>query len=448
MSNSATNRDILTVTQLNRKARQLLETHMPMLWVEGELSSFAKPSSGHWYFTLKDKGAQIRCAMFKNRNQSVRPQPQQGQQILLRARVSIYEGRGDYQLIVEHMEDAGLGALHRAFDELKSKLDQEGLFAPERKQALPKIPQHIGVITSPTGAAIRDILHVLERRFPSIPVSIFPVAVQGNQAAPQIVKALNTANRLSDCDLLLVSRGGGSLEDLWPFNEETVARAIVSSRIPIISAVGHEVDFTIADFVADYRAPTPSAAAEIATPDGEAMEQQFYGLELLLQESMRRLLSQRGLQVKHLSAQLQHPGHKLQSQSQTLDYLEEHLQQTMHKKLIELNHQLMQSKTQLRANCPDEQIYHLKQKVEAIAKQFNTNINFLLSNKQQKFSQQVALLNSYNPLNTLRRGYTITRNKKDAIIESCNNVALGDSIKTTLIDGEIESKIVHINPTT
>lgn len=448
MNNSATHRDILTVTQLNRKARQLLETHMPILWVEGELSSLARPSSGHWYFTLKDNGAQIRCAMFKNRNQSVRPQPQQGQQVLLRARVSIYEGRGDYQLIVEHMEDAGLGDLHRAFDELKSKLDQEGLFAPERKRALPKIPEHIGVITSPTGAAIRDILHVLERRFPSIPVSIFPVAVQGNQAAPQIVKAINAANRLSDCDLLMVSRGGGSLEDLWPFNEETVARAIVASRIPIISAVGHEVDFTIADFVADYRAPTPSAAAEIATPDGEAMDQQFYGFELLLQESMQRLLNQRELKLKHLSAQLQHPGHKLQSQSQTLDYLEEHLQQAMHNKLIELKHQLLQSKTQLNTNCPDEYISHLQQKIDGIGKQLNTNMGFLLSNKQQHFNQQVALLNSYNPLNTLQRGYTITRDNKDAVIESCNSVVPGDNIKTILIDGEIESKIVHINPTT
>src|SRR5690606_31569338 len=248
------------VSQLNRRAKQLLETHLPLLWVEGELSNVSQPSSGHWYFTLKDDQAQVRCAMFRNRNMLVRFKPQQGQQVLLRARVSLYEGRGDYQLIAEHMEEAGAGALQRAYEELKQKLAAEGLFSDDLKQPLPSLPRHIGVITSPTGAAIRDILHVLARRFPAIPVTVLPVAVQGKEAAPQIVKAIQLANRADLFDVLILARGGGSLEDLWPFNEEVVARAIHASKLPIVSAVGHEVDFTIADFVADLRAPTPSVA--------------------------------------------------------------------------------------------------------------------------------------------------------------------------------------------
>src|SRR5690625_2927780 len=262
-SSSGTGRDVLSVSQLNRRSKQILETHLPLVWVEGEVSNLSRPSSGHWYFTLKDDQAQVRCAMFRNRNQLVRFNPAQGQQLLLRARVSLYEGRGDYQLIVEHMEEAGFGALQRAFEELKTRLSQEGLFASERKRPLPTLPKHIGVITSPTGAAIRDILSVLKRRFPAVPVTVLPVPVQGKEAAPAIVSALDLANRSELFDVLILARGGGSLEDLWPFNEEAVARAIYASRTPVVSAVGHEVDFSIADFVADVRAPTPSAAAEL-----------------------------------------------------------------------------------------------------------------------------------------------------------------------------------------
>ncbi|GAA5316079.1 MAG: exodeoxyribonuclease VII large subunit [Candidatus Pelagadaptatus aseana] len=438
-------RDILTVTQLNRKARQLLETHMALLWIEGELSSFARPSSGHWYFTLKDAGAQVRCAMFRNRNQLVKQPPQQGQQVLVRARVSLYEGRGDYQLIVEHMEDAGQGAMHRAFDQMKMKLLHEGLFNEERKQSLPKLPNHIGVITSPTGAAIRDILHVLERRFASIPVSIFPVAVQGNDAAPQIVKALDTANRLSDCDVLIVGRGGGSLEDLWPFNEETVARAIAASRIPIVSAVGHETDFTIADFVADYRAPTPSAAAEILSPDGEALLQQFYNMEALLEEVMQRKLQYQQEKLIHLQARLQHPGQKLQAQSQTLDFLENRLHQAMAQKLQSSAIQLQQTQSRLHATDPAPYILHLKEKVEQLNDKLNTSMQHLLHNRQQQFAQQVALLNSLNPLNTLQRGYSVTRDTQGKVIHSAKQLQTGDTLETTLADGRVVSEVTDLN---
>lgn len=236
---SSTDRDVLSVSQLNRRAKQLLETHLPLLWVEGELSNVSQPSSGHWYFTLKDDQAQVRCAMFRNRNMLVRFAPRQGQQVLIRARVSLYEGRGDYQLIVEHMEEAGFGALQRAFEALKVKLAGEGLFDEAHKQAMPSLPTHIAVITSPTGAAIRDVLSVLNRRFPAIPVTVVPVAVQGKEAAPQIVRALELANQAGLFDVIVLARGGGSLEDLWPFNEESVARAIFASELPVVSAVGH-----------------------------------------------------------------------------------------------------------------------------------------------------------------------------------------------------------------
>ena len=434
-------RDILTVSQLNRKARQLLETHMSLLWIEGELSNVARPSSGHWYFTLKDSGAQVRCAMFRNRNQLVRQPPQQGQQVLLRARVSLYEGRGDYQLIVEHMEDAGQGALHRAFDQLKAKLHHEGLFDPAYKQPLPEVPEHIGVITSPTGAAVRDILHVLERRFPSIPVSIFPVAVQGAEAPSQIVRALETANRLSDCDVLIVGRGGGSLEDLWSFNEEMVARAIAASRIPVVSAVGHEVDYTIADFVADYRAPTPSAAAEVLTPDGEAMLQQFCSYEILLEEAMQRHIDKAQTRLDHLQARLQHPGQKLQAQAQTLDFLENRLHQAIEQKLVEQEHKLEQFSHRLETTNPEPYIYHLKDKLQHLGGQLQRHMHYALGGKQQAFAQQLALLNSLNPLNTLQRGYSVTRDAKGQVVHSAKQLCKGDIITSTLAEGQVTSVV-------
>ncbi|MEL7399179.1 MAG: exodeoxyribonuclease VII large subunit [Pseudomonadota bacterium] len=434
-------RDILTVSQLNRKARQLLETHMSLMWIEGELSNVARPSSGHWYFTLKDSGAQVRCAMFRNRNQLVRQPPQQGQQVLLRARVSLYEGRGDYQIIVEHMEDAGQGALHRAFDQLKAKLHHEGLFDPAYKQPLPEVPEHIGVITSPTGAAVRDILHVLERRFPSIPVSIFPVAVQGAEAPSQIVRALETANRLSDCDVLIVGRGGGSLEDLWSFNEEMVARAIAASRIPVVSAVGHEVDYTIADFVADYRAPTPSAAAEVLTPDGEAMLQQFCSYEILLEEAMQRHIDKAQTRLDHLQARLQHPGQKLQAQAQTLDFLENRLHQAIEQKLVEQEHKLEQFWHRLETTNPEPYIYHLKDKLQHLGGQLQRHMQYALGGKQQAFAQQLALLNSLNPLNTLQRGYSVTRDAKGQVVHSAKQLCEGDIITSTLAEGQVTSVV-------
>src|SRR5580692_2394539 len=262
-------RDIYSVSRLNREVRVLLERGFGTLWVEAEISNFSRPGSGHWYFSLKDANAQVRCAMFRQRNIQCAFTARDGQKVLVRARIGLYEPRGEFQLIVDHMEDAGLGALKRQFEELSARLAAEGLFAAERKRLLPGIPKRIGIITSPTGAAVRDILHVLARRFPAVAILIYPVPVQGAQAAAEIVAALQAAGRRNECDVLILARGGGSLEDLWAFNDERLARAIVASRIPVITGIGHEIDFTIADFAADVRAPTPSAAAELVVPDAE-----------------------------------------------------------------------------------------------------------------------------------------------------------------------------------
>ncbi len=438
-------REILTVSQLNRRARQLLETHMPLLWLEGEISNFARPSSGHWYFTLKDANAQVKCAMFRNRNQTVRNIPQQGQKVLIRARVSLYEGRGDYQVIAEHLEDSGVGALQQAFEALKHQLHQEGLFDPSIKKPLPALAKHIGVITSPTGAAIRDILQVLRRRFPETAVSIFPVAVQGVEAAPQIVRALHNANQLSHCDLLIVGRGGGSLEDLWPFNEESVARAIFASRLPVISAVGHEVDITIADYVADLRAPTPSAAAELSTPDGNDMLQQFAGYEVLLEESIERRLERHQEKLSALAARLQHPGQKLQSQSQHLDNLEIRLQRVIQNQLQQQRQQLQQLETQLHHKAPTQRMQALHERLSLLQQKLDQQMQQKLRDSRQALGKAAAVLDSVNPLSILQRGYSVTSKSNGEIISDTQSINVGDTLSTRLAEGSIESVVQKIH---
>lgn len=277
---------IYTVSRLNQTVRMLLEQQMGQVWISGEISNFTQPASGHWYFTLKDDGAQVRCAMFRNSNRRVTFRPQHGQQVLVRANITLYEPRGDYQIIVESMQPAGVGLLQQQFEQLKQKLSQEGLFDAQHKQPLPSPAHQIGVITSKTGAALHDILHVLQRRDPSLPVVIYPTAVQGDDAPAQIVRAIELANQRAECDVLIVGRGGGSLEDLWSFNDERVARAIFASRIPIVSAVGHETDVTIADFIADLRAPTPSAAAEVVSRNQQELLRQIQGQQQRLEMAM------------------------------------------------------------------------------------------------------------------------------------------------------------------
>ncbi|MGB1868844.1 MAG: exodeoxyribonuclease VII large subunit [Porticoccaceae bacterium] len=437
MQSTITDRQILSVSQLNRSVRHLLETQLPMLWVEGEISNFARPASGHWYLTLKDDQAQVRCAMFRNANQRVNFQPANGTQVLVRCRAGLYEGRGEYQLVVEHMEEAGFGALQRKFEQLKQQLTHEGLFDNQHKQPMPESLSHIGVITSATGAAIRDILSVLNRRFPAIQVTVFPTAVQGEQAAGQIVDALTLANQHGQCDALIVGRGGGSLEDLWSFNEESVARAIFASDIPVVSAVGHEVDFTIADFVADLRAPTPSAAAELLSPDGEEMLKQFEGLELLLAEATIRKIRQLEQRTDYLQKRLQHPGRKLQEQSQHLDHLDIRLRRAMAGKLQQQRLQGQSLQDRLLRQSPSDAIALRKQAVATSVKQMIRAVNQQLETKQNQTAQAMHLLDTVSPLKTLGRGYSIIRDKQNAVVRSVTEVQAGDQLKGQLVDGEL-----------
>src|SRR5271169_6511604 len=342
-------RDIYSVSRLNREVRVLLERGFASLWLEAEISNLARPGSGHWYFSLKDSAAQVRCCMFRQRNMLTAFAPQDGQKVLVRARIGLYEARGEYQLVIDHMEDAGLGALKRQFEELAAKLAAEGLFAPERKRPLPTLPSRIGVITSPTGAAVRDILHVLARRFAAVPVLLYPVAVQGAAAAAEIIAALALAGRRAECDVLILARGGGSLEDLWAFNDEALARAIVASPIPIVSGVGHEIDFTIADFAADVRAPTPSAAAEIVVPDAQEWLKTIRTLGARLRQGMRRRLTDRRERLRWLTgrAALVSPTARLAQQMQSLDDLEDRLTRGMYQRLTELRSDFVERRSLL-----------------------------------------------------------------------------------------------------
>lgn len=434
-------RTVLTVTQLNRQARQLLETHLSLLWVEGEVSNFSAPSSGHWYFTLKDKDAQIRCAMFRSRSSLVRFKPDLGKHVVVRGRVSLYENRGDYQLIVEHMEEAGFGVLQRAFEALKNKLQAEGLFDAGHKKAIPTLPRHIAVITSPTGAAIHDILTVLKRRFPSIPVTIIPVAVQGEGSARQIVKALELANRADMFDVILLARGGGSLEDLWPFNEEIVARAIYQSALPVVSGIGHEVDITIADFVADARAATPSAAAEMLSPDSRDWQQAFARLELALARAMLRRLERTGESLKGLTARLRHPGERLRHQAQHLDHLEMRLQRCMNHRLHLAQQRHANLATRHQRCQPNSLIVQLKKRLEQASRYLMHCGQQEIDRRQQRLSRLAELLDTVSPLKTVQRGYSLTLSAEGQILRRADQVQTGDAVTVKLAQGELKARV-------
>lgn len=439
-------RDVFSVAELNRRARFLLETHLPLVWVEGELSNVSIPSSGHWYFTLKDEQAQIRGAMFRNRNMGVSFRPEQGQQVLIRAKISLYEGRGDYQLIAEHMELAGTGALQRAFEQLKNRLGEEGLFAPERKRLPPKFPKHICIITSPTGAAIHDIISVLMRRYPGVKATLIPVAVQGKESAPQLCHALQVANNSLDFDVILMGRGGGSLEDLWPFNEESVARAIAASHIPVVSAVGHEVDFTIADFVADLRAPTPTAAAELITPDGEELLDQFCALEVALEESITLKINQLRNKVNVLQHQLKHPKERLEQQMQRLDLLEHRLHNRMHTFFALKKQKLQQASHKLDLLHPKFILANYQQRLSNAAKRLPALGAQLIQPRQTRLTNAVRLLNTLNPLNTLARGYSITSHAiSGQVISRGSDILPGEEIRIKLAEGSLEAKVTQVH---
>ena len=391
---------IFSVTELNGLAKQLLETSLGRLWVTGEISNLVQASSGHCYFSLKDAGAQIRCALFRMNGRRLPFTLKNGLQVLALGQISLYEARGDFQLIVQQIESSGDGLLQKKFEALKQKLLEQGLFADAHKKPLPPLPKTIGVVTSPTGAAIHDILTVLKRRFAAIPVIIYPTLVQGEQAARQIVNALRLANQRQECDILILARGGGSLEDLWPFNEEIVAHAIYASEIPIITGVGHEVDFTIADFVADVRAPTPSAAAERVSPDYREWLQQLQHLQKRLQHLWISRFHYYQSQLTHISKRLRHPGQRLQDQAQHLDQLERRL-------ILAVKH--------------------------------------VLKHCQAELNQVSQALNALSPLQTLERGYAIVREKaSQTIISNSQQLQTGNELTIQFAHGSCECLIEKV----
>ena len=443
-SQSSTHRP-LTVSELNNRTRRMLETHFGNVRVEGELSALARPRSGHWYFTLKDASAQIRCAMFKNRNNSLKFTPTEGMQLLLRGRVSLYEGRGDYQLIVDHMEEAGAGALQQAFEELKTQLANEGLFSADRKRNIPALPRHIGVVTSPTGAAIKDILAVLKRRFPAIKVTVIPTAVQGKQASGEIVKAIDLANQMPGLDVLIVGRGGGSLEDLWPFNEEPVARAIANSALPVVSAVGHEIDFTIADFVADYRAPTPSAAAEILSPDRQEWLHKLNMLSRKLNLHIQHKLQATSQSLDNISLRLRHPGERLREHNQRLDDLAIRLQQAMTINLQNRHSNTQQLQNRLLQRSPARLVEKIRHRTEHLSEHLQHQMQKKLERQNHQLQQLSGHLNAVSPLATLSRGYSIVQKNGD-IIRDANTLSPGDQITTRFSSGSASCTVNTLHP--
>ena len=436
---------VLTVSQLNRLARGLLEDSFPAITVEGEISNFACPSSGHWYFTLKDAQAQVRCVMFRNRNLMVRFRPADGMKVTVKGKLSLFEGRGDYQLILDRLEESGAGDLQRAFEQLKSKLQREGLFNVESKKSLPSLPQHIAVITSPTGAAVRDIISVLARRFPSIAVTVIPVAVQGKDAPAKLVSALALVNQqqgcLSDVDVILIGRGGGSLEDLWAFNDEALARAIFASRLPVISAVGHETDFTIADFVADIRAPTPSVAAELLSPEREEVMQMFEGMARQLIRLVRARLAAENRYLRQLRLRLRHPGERLLQQAQRLDALESRYRRAILQQLSGKKQVLNLLISGLRACSPAMVLNREHQRLIHIQRRLQAGIRTAIRGKNQNLKEQVHALNTVNPLATLARGYSLTTDNNGELVRSYSQLEAGDTISTRLSQGSITSRV-------
>jgi exodeoxyribonuclease VII large subunit len=438
-------RDIYSVSRLVRETRAVLEGSFPLLWVSGEISNLAQPASGHIYFSLKDEIAQVRCAMFRMKRQQLRFRPANGQQVLIRARVSLYEARGEFQLIVEHMEPAGEGALRLAFEQLKEKLAAEGLFDTEHKRPLPELPHQLGLITSPSGAAIRDLLSVLRRRFPALPVVIYPVQVQGEEAPQQIVRMLALANRRNECDVLILSRGGGSLEDLQAFNDEAVARAIHASQIPVVSGVGHEIDFTIADFVADQRAPTPSAAAELVTPDQMAWRQRMHQLAQRLELGQTRHLRLLGEHLHGLQRRLQrqHPAQRLQQRAQRLDELGQRLWRAADLLLLHHKRRLEQLQSRLMNQSPGKRLERLRLLHQALDERLRGGMATRLETARSRLAQQARDLHTLSPLNTLARGYAIVSRKRDGkIVRAASEVELGESVKAQLSEGNLLCEVI------
>lgn len=446
---SETKRRIYTVSRLNQEVQSTLESGFGMLWLQGELSNFSKPASGHFYFSLKDSQAQIRCAMFKGRNRYVDFEPQSGDEVLVRGKLGLYAARGDFQLIVEHMEPAGTGKLQMQYEATKKKLDEAGWFDQAAKQPLPQMPQRIGIVTSATGAAVQDVLKVLARRCPQAKVIVYPTMVQGSTAAPKIAQAIQTADRRNEVDVLLLVRGGGSLEDLWAFNEEMVAQAVYECSLPLVCGVGHEVDVTICDFVADLRAPTPSAAAEMATADGEIMVQRVQEANLALARILHAQLSQSRSRLDSLDERLQmrHPRRLIEDRSQRIDELENRLQQTMRQLTRARRIKLQNLFDRLHSHSPNKQLTKLNTTLSTIELRMNSAVEKRLTASKNRWALAARALDTVSPLATLDRGFAVVKHNNNVVLNAAK-LTPGDNITTQVAQGLIHSKVDKIETKT
>ncbi len=434
---------IWTVSALNFEVKTILSQGIGSLWIEGEISNFVKPASGHWYFTLKDEKAQCRAAMFKGRNGRMGFTPENGQSVLVKAQVTLYEARGEYQLIVDHIEDAGVGELKRRYEQLKNQLDKEGLFASSRKKPLPDQPKHIGIITSPTGAAIRDALSVIRRRAPHIPVTLFPTLVQGEQAAKQLRHSLEQIKQFGHCDVVLMIRGGGSLEDMWCFNDEALARDMAEFPIPIVTGIGHEIDFTIADFVADFRAPTPSVAAETITPDCQDMMQSIDDHVGRLIRQIQLRLDKEGERLSQLERHLSnlHPQRQFDQLKLRLKYASERMINQMMAHLSHDKAQLLLCQNAFFQHSPLIVINQHQQRVELLSEKSTKAVQQRLLIARHNLALQAKTLDTLSPLKTLSRGFA-TIEKGEKLVTSVAQLNKNDEVNITLNDGKKQATIL------
>ena len=432
---------VYTVSRLNREIRTVLEQGFASLVLTGEISNFIAPASGHWYFSLKDDKAQIKAAMWRGNNRSQSYRPENGAQVTVKARVSLYEPRGDYQLIVEHMEPAGEGQLKQEFDALKMRLAAEGLFSSAYKKPLPQNINRIGVITSATGAAIKDILTVLKRRAPQLEVIIYPAMVQGKEAHIHLINQIELSNARNEVDILILGRGGGSLEDMWCFNHEQLARAIHNSDLPIISAVGHEIDTTISDYVADMRAPTPSAAAELVSPNTQELHSKVTQLINRLNNAFKHSIADKRALATQLQHRLNlcHPRNQLNQKAQRLDELSIALQQAMQSRLYLQERTLNNLTPRLMRQSPDKKLAQASHQLSQLQARLNQAIQQQLQQANNSLALQASKLDSVSPLNVLARGYSITKTQQGKVVKSVGQIKAGDVLVTELVDGSIKS---------
>ena len=438
--------EIISVSEINRRAKSILEENFPFVWIQGEVSNFFSAASGHWYFSLKDESSEIRCAMFANKSHRITFEPKDGDHLVLNGTLSIFEGRGQYQIIVEHIELAGEGALLKAFEELKKKLLTEGLFDDSLKKKLPSYPRSIAVVTSPDGAVIQDIINVLSRRSPFFNLTVVPTLVQGEKAAPLICEALNKASNLENIDLIILARGGGSIEDLWAFNNEEVARAIVNCPIPLVSAVGHETDFTISDFVADIRAPTPSIAAEIISQPYSELKETLEGYQGYLLKSVESQFDSQRTRITNLIKRIRHPGDKLREIGQKVDYLETALIQEMHQKVSFKENQLNLSQLSLQQNSPQNKVKEAKVYLQNASKDLLKAFDLKIERKRKLLGELLATIEAVSPLSVLARGYSIISTEPEGkILSSSNQVKIGQTISAVLNRGSIKAEVKSKN---